>query len=480
MNAHPPGEGADSTRTLAVLFIGDLVFGVPVLALEQVVPRPASLASLPRAGQSLAGVLDFRGRAVPVVDLRQWRAGGQATCEPLTQVAVLVHGEHWLGVLIGGARGLTRVPSDRIQRLHHDDDPDEFFHSVAPGEGTGELLGLLDPGRLMRRAHTWSAAAGADDAASRVSQPAAGTTASHTQPHVVLRLGEGWYAFPAHAVAEVLPRPSLQAVWGQGSDSLGMLRWRGRDVPLVNPAVQLGVEATSDPAPWVVIVEDTLEDTSAEPTTIALACHGMDQVRSFPARQVQSADSAALLCAPACSGLVLSSQGHPIRLVDTGALVTRLGMRLNRASQPSVAQGVHQRGARNAVAYVVFQARTHMAVPIDRLHEIMPLPVDHAPPTPTGTGSTVGSVTWRGKVLPLVDLQRRLWPGQAPRTEARRILITEVDGQLAGLLVGEVDRIIPRHGGTLTQIHLREDQTVNMITVNRDGQQASYSLLEAV
>jgi chemotaxis signal transduction protein len=306
------------------------------------------------------------------------------------------------------------------------------------------------------------------------------TTTSRTQPHVVLRLGEGWYGFPAHAVAEVLPCPSLQAVWSQGPDSLGMLRWRGQDVPLVNPVLELGVEATSDPAPWVVIVQGSSPDSAAEPTTIALACHGMDQVRSFPAEEVQSADRAALLCAPACSGIFLSPDGQPIRLVDTGQLTNRLGMRLNQASPPSGTANVHHRGVRNEVAYVVFHARTRIAVPIDQLHEIMPLPVGHACPTPIGPGFTVGSVNWRGKVLPLVDLQRRLWPGQAPRTEARRILITRVDGQLAGLLVGEVDRLIPRQGGTLSQIRLRENQTVNMITVNQEGLQASYSLLEAV
>lgn len=480
MNTHPPGEGADTTCTLAVLFVGALVFGVPVLALEQVVPRPASLAVLPRAGHALAGVMDFRGRAVPVVDLRQWRAGEQASCETLGQVAVVVDGHHWLGVLVDGVRGLSRIPSAQIQRMHHDEDDNEFFHSVAPMADTGELLSLLDPGRLMRRARAWSAVAGVDDAISRAAQELGSATASRTPPHVVLRLGEGWYGFPAQAVAEVLPRPSLQAVWGQGADSLGMLRWRGRDVPLVNPAVQLGVEPTTDPAPWVVIVQGTTEDAAAEPTTIALACHGMDQVRSFVAGEVQPAHNAALLCAPACSGIFLSPEGQSIRLVDTEHLIAQLGMRLNQASPPSAAQSVLHRDVRNEVAYVVFHARTPMAVPIDQLHEIMPLPPGHVAQAAIGPGSTVGSVTWRGKVLPLVDLQQRLWPGQPPRTEARRILITQVDGQLAGLLVGEVDRLIPRHGGTLTQIRLREDRNVNMITVNQDGQQVSYSLLEAV
>jgi chemotaxis signal transduction protein len=480
MRLDPSAGGLLNTRMEAVLVAGDLMFGVSPLAVEQVLPCPASLARLPRASECLAGVLSFRGRAVPVVSLNQWHAGAGAPTEPHTHVAVLTDGERRLGLLIHQVRGLARIQPDLVQRIHHDDDPNEFFHSVAPLDDSGTLLSLLDPGRLMRRAQAWSSGALGDGDATATTNAAGNTgkAEQRTDLLALLRLGTGWYGLPAMAVAELIARPSWQAWGGQGTELLGMMRWRERDIPVVHPAMSLGLETTAEPAPWMVIVQGQGTDEGGDPLTIAIPCHDMGRVRSFPASQVQACVSDKTPGAPACSGLVLEEDGRIVRLVDTRQLMGQVGMRLQAASGTRSETDADRPVVRNRLAHVVFQARMHLAAPIDQLQEIVPLPADFKAHAATGSDSTVGTIVWRQRVVPVVDLQRHLWPGEPLRTEHRRILITEQNGEVSGLLVGEVELLIPPNSGVITRMDLPGGRTLNMITVTQDHGQTSYRLID--
>lgn len=467
-------DGPDSTplappAVFALLEVHGQRIGIDATAVVQVVPRPASLASLPRASQTLAGVTSFRGRPVPVVSLALWRAGGaDPQGEPPPHIAILTDGSAWIGLLIDAVSGLARIAASDIQRLHHGDQPDEFFHSMATLGPQRDLLGLLDAGRLMQRAQAWSAAAGERPAAAQ--HTSASDQGGSAGRFAVIRIGQRLYGFPATALAEVLPRPALQGVLGSGSGLLGMLRWRERDVPLVDPMPPLGSPDSVDAAPWVAVVTDADH-------CIALPCHGMDQVRSFSRASVQPAASTQGLCAAACTGLVLQADGTQIRLVDPAALVRSFSVSAISRRSASAREGrAEQATQRNREALVVFQARSRFAAPIHQLQEIVPLPAGfHAEVLADGQA---GSVEWRGRAVPLIDLQRRLWPAAAPVTAHRRILITHLGDQLAALLVGEVEVLIPPHAGVQTEVRLPNGERMDMVTVEQDGARASYRRID--
>lgn len=466
--AEPTGDG----DVLAVLEVNGQRMGVAASSVVQVIVRPATLARLPRAGPTLAGVVSFRGRVVPVVDLALWVSGepGAATSPP-THIAILTGEGAWIGLLIDAVRGLARIAPTDIQRLHHDDHPDEFFHSVAATGSEGQPLSLLDAGQLMRRARAWSADTGADarDAAHGTPSNTTGGGDS-TGRYAVVRVGQRLYGLPAEALAEVLPRPAVQAVLGSGSGLLGTLRWRGRDVPLVDPMPQLGSPDHVDGAPWVAIVTDA-------DRCIAVPCHGMDQVRAFASADVQNAASAQGLCSAACTGLVLQADGDPIRLVDASALVGAFNVAAisrQSATNPSARQA--HSAERNREAHVVFQARSRFAAPIHQLQEIMPLPAGFS--DPGSADGLAGSLEWRGQAVPLIDLQRRLWPGAAPVTTPKRVLITHLGDQLAAVLVGEVEVLIPPLAGVQTHLRLPNGEPMGMITVEQDGARSSYRLID--
>jgi purine-binding chemotaxis protein CheW len=79
-------------------------------------------------------------------------------------------------------------------------------------------------------------------------------------------------------------------------------------------------------------------------------------------------------------------------------------------------------------------------VGIDAIHEIIKVPeitaVPDAPPF------LEGMINLRGKILPVIDLRKRLRLPESPRGRQTRVLITEDAGRLIGLVVDSVSEVL--------------------------------------
>lgn len=77
---------------------------------------------------------------------------------------------------------------------------------------------------------------------------------------------------------------------------------------------------------------------------------------------------------------------------------------------------------------------------IDAIHEIIKVPeitaVPDAPPF------LEGMINLRGKILPVIDLRKRLRLPEAPRSKMTRVLITEEGGRTIGLVVDCVSEVL--------------------------------------
>jgi purine-binding chemotaxis protein CheW len=65
----PARSRSDPQKTLVGFFVGDIHYAIDIGRVVQIV-NPLALSELPHLPQSVAGVSDYRGAVVPVVDLR--------------------------------------------------------------------------------------------------------------------------------------------------------------------------------------------------------------------------------------------------------------------------------------------------------------------------------------------------------------------------------------------------------------------------
>ncbi len=79
-------------------------------------------------------------------------------------------------------------------------------------------------------------------------------------------------------------------------------------------------------------------------------------------------------------------------------------------------------------------------VDIGRVHEIVTVPeITKVPDTPD---FLEGIINLRGKIISVMDLRKKLRLDGAQRSKKNRILVTEMDGKVVGLIVDEVSEVL--------------------------------------
>jgi len=140
---------ADDRRTIEVLVfqIGGERYGLPAAEVREVLPA-ATLAAPPGGRLGLLGILNLRGQAVPILDLRPLL--GQA-CGPLlpTEHFIIARaGGTWLGLRADTADALVVAEWDAEATSHIRRQWDYLAGVARTGD---DLVLVLDPRRLWER-----------------------------------------------------------------------------------------------------------------------------------------------------------------------------------------------------------------------------------------------------------------------------------------------------------------------------------------
>jgi purine-binding chemotaxis protein CheW len=105
---------AEATEHLATFFLAKEEYGVDVKQVQEI-RRVAEITSVPRAPEFVRGVINLRGRILPVLDLRRRLALGEVVVGPASRIVVVRVKERLLGLLVDGASQVLKVPVSRVE-----------------------------------------------------------------------------------------------------------------------------------------------------------------------------------------------------------------------------------------------------------------------------------------------------------------------------------------------------------------------------
>lgn len=449
-------NGAVATRQLVLAEAGAVLLALPVETVAGAVPWPApehgQAARLPRRGGAVCGVLDHFGAAIALLDLSLWVDIGRPReqAPAYRRALILQHRGRRVAIGVDQVRGLQTLPATAIERLVHDDDPAQIFHSTVrcAGDGDDGLASLLDVERLMALAHTWSEPAA--DAAIDAQADAAVVATAPLQPCGVLAGRDCRIAFAIADLAEVVPAPPLLAFPTALTE--GLCLWRARQLPVTSlarcfPALALPpLPASPGPALMAVFQHQGM--------ALGMLIDEVPAIVALPVAVSAQAQASSVHCA---------LDGTLIHLVDSAGLFARFpeaAVSREHATSAQSTQGIHADAATNEGAHLVYEAAGCAATPLAGIEAVLKLP----PLEPQAT-----HMSWRGGALALRDLR------SGAGADGTVIVIRDAMPP-AGVIVDAVKTLVQARSTRLARLRVAGRGDTTLLTTGTGAGQETYAV----
>lgn len=107
---------SDSERQIVALHLGDEVYGIDIAHIHTIiVPQP--ITHVPKAPDFVKGVMNLRGRIIPVIDLRERFSMPQLSEERQKSARIVIVDVEGLtaGLIVDGVSEVLRLPKSAIQ-----------------------------------------------------------------------------------------------------------------------------------------------------------------------------------------------------------------------------------------------------------------------------------------------------------------------------------------------------------------------------
>jgi purine-binding chemotaxis protein CheW len=105
----------EATEHLVTFFLGDEEYGLDVRLVQEII-RLTEITPVPRAPEFVKGVINLRGRIIPVVDVKRKLSLGEVdTSSRASRIVVAKVRDRLVGLLVDGASQVLKIPVSLIE-----------------------------------------------------------------------------------------------------------------------------------------------------------------------------------------------------------------------------------------------------------------------------------------------------------------------------------------------------------------------------
>jgi len=130
--------------------IGEETFGVRIGSVREIVRVP-EITSVPNAQETIEGVINLRGKIIPVVDLRKRFGRGEITADKKNRILVVELENKLVGLIVNSASEVLKIPPSEIESPGSVFAGGESSYVTGVGKLQGRLIILLDINKLLHR-----------------------------------------------------------------------------------------------------------------------------------------------------------------------------------------------------------------------------------------------------------------------------------------------------------------------------------------
>ncbi|HET6935332.1 MAG TPA: chemotaxis protein CheW [Candidatus Angelobacter sp.] len=131
--------------------VGRETFGVPIALVHEIVRVP-EITAVPDSPPYVEGVINLRGKIVPVVDLRKRFGERTITAHKKNRILVAEIEGKRVGLMVDAASEVLRLQESDLELPHNVFESADMSYVTGVGKLQGRLIILIDLSRILQRA----------------------------------------------------------------------------------------------------------------------------------------------------------------------------------------------------------------------------------------------------------------------------------------------------------------------------------------
>lgn len=136
-------EPAECVQQLVAFHLANETYGVDISLINEIIRVP-EITRIPRTGEDVEGVINLRGKIVPIIDLRKRLDLPEVERTGVTRIIVLELTGTIVGVVVDSVTGVLRIPSAEIEAPSELVSDVEFEYIRGVGKSDNALVILLN------------------------------------------------------------------------------------------------------------------------------------------------------------------------------------------------------------------------------------------------------------------------------------------------------------------------------------------------
>jgi purine-binding chemotaxis protein CheW len=130
--------------------IGNETYGVRIGSVREIVRVP-EITAVPNAPEMIEGVINLRGRIIPVMDLRKRFSNSSDSSDKKNRILVVELDNKLLGLIVSSASEVLKIPPSEIEAPGTLFTEGDSSYVTGVGKLKGRLIILVDIAKLLRR-----------------------------------------------------------------------------------------------------------------------------------------------------------------------------------------------------------------------------------------------------------------------------------------------------------------------------------------
>ncbi len=143
---------AGETEQFIVFSVGGETYGLPIGSVDEIVRCPERLTRIPRAPAFVAGLINLRGKAIPIIDQRHRFSVAGHGDGARRRIVVVTTDDLQVGFLVDNVSEVVTFATNELSPAPDLSETAAVIDRVAMVESEGRLILLVDPKALLDRA----------------------------------------------------------------------------------------------------------------------------------------------------------------------------------------------------------------------------------------------------------------------------------------------------------------------------------------